>query len=523
MDLYHYECLNHYKSTHSDSIVTKLAIYFTMNQQQKGRGSRALLRKRQRTAAPTSSPTTYHMFHNKGSYFVSFSNQSSTSNMNTDDQYTSQGFQNSIADHHKSFTTIYAQVMFTSVILFVIYLFLPKGFRQQLCGAYPRRHLKQKKPREIPMHLLNFKRDSPRKNMMQQQQQHFSSNKSHVSSAVMSDYSSSRISRISSRFTSGQSEVSTRYAKSSNETSISRVDSGIESSRKSLATMGSAEEVSHASPMISEISHGTWDPTRSAINKFPNRLPQTPEFFFANGSPQPMDFFTPEHISQRNVPPPSLVELESLASFSQASPVPSSIHAPVDPSPFHPNPNCNHRVPSQMVLSSTLTSLREPGIRLNAHGTQCQPRKIWIQLNVHQETLEWRTENEQKMGPKHTILLSDVLYVDVGKSTSALQLLLESEFKEDDCFSILTKNGSLDLNARNKLERDALVSCLCLILDTIGLDRPKGEKSWRMLYMDQEDSEVETATTSEGVENDGELPSPPATDVTESDVFGGLI
>ena len=59
---------------------------------------------------------------------------------------------------------------------------------------------------------------------------------------------------------------------------------------------------------------------------------------------------------------------------------------------------------------------------------------------MHQESLEWRTENEQKIGPKHTTLLSDVLCVDVRKSTLALQLLLESEFKEDDCFIMLTKN-----------------------------------------------------------------------------------
>ena len=100
------------------------------------------------------------------------------------------------------------------------------------------------------------------------------------------------------------------------------------------------------------------------------------------------------------------------------------------------------------------------------------------------------------LGSKHTISLKDVIYVDVGKTTAALQLLSEEEVSGDLCFSILTKNGSLDLNAGNKLERDALISCFCLILDTIYLDNPEGS-CWRDLYT--ADSSVASESTTNGM------------------------
>jgi hypothetical protein len=122
-------------------------------------------------------------------------------------------------------------------------------------------------------------------------------------------------------------------------------------------------------------------------------------------------------------------------------------------------------------------------------------------LEVYKEVIEWRTENKSKsgtqssvlLGSKHTIPLKDIIYVDVGKTTAALQLLAEEDIPSDVCFSILTKNGSLDLNAGNKLERDALISCLCLILDTIYLDNQEGP-CWRDLYTAE--SSVASDTTS---------------------------
>lgn len=265
-----------------------------------------------------------------------------------------------------------------------------------------------------------------------------------------------------------------------------RVDSGITSGRRNLNQVGSSDNSDPWDPHTKTFDHirASSDPN-AVISPFQNQE-------------ETVDFLTPElrrnHTKSFTLPPPSLVELESLASFSNASPSPENRLQ--DPSPVHPNTYTNHRVPSHMVLSSTLTSLREPGVRLSAHGTQCEPRRIWIQLEVHKELLEWRTENQAAksgsaqndlessytLGPKHTISLKDILYVDVGKTTAALQMLSEGLIRSDMCFSILTKNGSLDLTAGNRLERDALISCMCLVLDTVHADDPEG-KSWRDLHI----------------------------------------
>jgi hypothetical protein len=283
-----------------------------------------------------------------------------------------------------------------------------------------------------------------------------------------------------------------------------RMESGIVAGRRDLLPAGSSDAnsgpLSEVSPVASHASStGTWDPRANrAFEGFTAKSTGLISPFQRDDKEEVIHFFTPS----KPLPPPSLIDLESLASFSMASPLPiEERHS--EPSPVHPNSRSDHRVPSQMVLSSTLTSLREPGIRLFAHGTQCEPRRIWIQLEVYKELIEWRTESKSKtgdktavvLGSKHTISLKDVIYVDVGKTTAALQLLSEDEVSSDLCFSILTKNGSLDLNAGNKLERDALISCFCLILDTIYLDHPDG-LCWRDLYT--ADSSVASESTTHG-------------------------
>mmetsp|Transcript_30155 Transcript_30155/g.46138 ORF Transcript_30155/g.46138 Transcript_30155/m.46138 type:complete len:873 (-) Transcript_30155:35-2653(-) len=353
-----------------------------------------------------------------------------------------------------------------------------------------------------------------------------------------------------------------------------RVDSGVRSGRRGAKSIGSGSSSeatgSHSHSQQSASTNGTWatwapvQPHHMLFNGKPvnpgTRSDVMSEFKISSdgdAGEETIDFLSPDHnhhvpssssksATSSSLPSPSLIEIESLASYSHASPSPSKVqtnsiisggfasdsdtngssHGPQqqqaqhqyfdndhtttvihEPSPIHPNaPYNQHRVPSQMVLSSTLTSLREPGIRLHAHGTQCDPRRIWIQLNPHTEVIEWKTEqivnrsegdgSEPKfsLGPVHIIKLRDVVFVDVGKTTAALQLLQEKKGVSDGsgsgganssserknantcitnemCLSILTRNGSLDLNAANKLERDALVSCFCLILDTIHMDK----------------------------------------------------
>lgn len=364
-----------------------------------------------------------------------------------------------------------------------------------MCNAYPKRFKRSSPNRIIPVHLLRWNND--RKNHKRRNGRDIIRN----NDGPLSDYSSSYSTNGSahSRYNTGKFGLQPGSYGLQN-----RMESGIAAGRRDLLPAGSSDTnsgpLSEISPVASHTSStGTWDPrSNRAFEGFMGKSTGLISPFQGDDNEEVIDFLTPS----KPLPPPSLIDLESLASFSMASPALIEERMS-EPSPIHPNSRSDHRVPSQMVLSSTLTSLREPGIRLFAHGTQCEPRRIWIQLEVHKELIEWRTESKSKagdktsvvLGSKHTISLKDVIYVDVGKTTAALQLLSEEEVSSNLCFSILTKNGSLDLNAGNKLERDALISCFCLILDTIYLDDPEGS-CWRELY--SAESSVASESTTNG-------------------------
>ena len=68
------------------------------------------------------------------------------------------------------------------------------------------------------------------------------------------------------------------------------------------------------------------------------------------------------------------------------------------------------------------------------------------------------------------------MYVDVGKQTTALRRVENASVPESLCFSLLTKEGSLDLEANSPRERDALISCFSLVLDEVHA------QNWRDIY-----------------------------------------
>lgn len=166
------------------------------------------------------------------------------------------------------------------------------------------------------------------------------------------------------------------------------------------------------------------------------------------------------------------------------------------PSPDHP---ALPRIPSDKILTETMHRLENRGIRLVAHGVHCDPKRVWVQLDLNEEndgvgggspSVTWQTEFPRRVpnqsgqvsivlmrGSLHRIALTNVLYIDVGKKTNALLKLDPSKIPDSTCFSLLTQNGSLDLQANSKLERDALVSCFSIILDKI-----HGNLDWRALY-----------------------------------------
>jgi hypothetical protein len=161
------------------------------------------------------------------------------------------------------------------------------------------------------------------------------------------------------------------------------------------------------------------------------------------------------------------------------------------PSPEHP---ALKKIPPNKIIAETMARLQGRGIRLVAHGVHCDPKRVWIRLQdetdkdgTGEPCVTWQTEFPRKIpdqsgqvsivlmrGSLHRIPLKNILYIDVGKKTQALQLT--KNVPDNACLSLLTQNGSLDVQANSKLERDSLVSCFSMILDDVH------EEDWRALY-----------------------------------------
>ncbi|KAL7469327.1 hypothetical protein ACHAXS_009592 [Conticribra weissflogii] len=158
------------------------------------------------------------------------------------------------------------------------------------------------------------------------------------------------------------------------------------------------------------------------------------------------------------------------------------------------NPNDRHphgHAPSlsasdDIVVSAAMQQLRDPGVLIVAHGSRGKPKTVRLVLT--ETAVTWRTEmrkknpanpsaaKELKLGKLHQVPLTHIMYVDVGKQTAALRRVENAQVAESLCFSLLTKEGSLDLEANSPRERDALVSCFSLVLDEVHA------KNWRDIY-----------------------------------------
>lgn len=137
-----------------------------------------------------------------------------------------------------------------------------------------------------------------------------------------------------------------------------------------------------------------------------------------------------------------------------------------------------------IVVSAAMQQLRDPGVLIVAHGSRGKPKTVRLVLT--ENAITWRTEmrkkgpggqaKELKLGKLHQVPLSHIMYVDVGKQTTALRRVENAAVSEVLCFSLLTKEGSLDLEANSPQERDALVSCFSLVLDEVHA------QNWRDIY-----------------------------------------
>mmetsp|Transcript_46446 Transcript_46446/g.68643 ORF Transcript_46446/g.68643 Transcript_46446/m.68643 type:complete len:336 (-) Transcript_46446:105-1112(-) len=144
----------------------------------------------------------------------------------------------------------------------------------------------------------------------------------------------------------------------------------------------------------------------------------------------------------------------------------------------------DHQQNDEIVISAAMQQLRDPGVLIIAHGSKGKPKTVRLQLT--ESAITWRTETRKKgsgkekappkMGKLHQVPLAHIMYVDVGKQTTALRRVENAHVSEALCFSLLTKEGSLDLEANSARERDALVSCFSLVLDEIHA------QNWRDIY-----------------------------------------
>ncbi len=144
-----------------------------------------------------------------------------------------------------------------------------------------------------------------------------------------------------------------------------------------------------------------------------------------------------------------------------------------------------------VVVSAAMQQLRDPGVLIVAHGSRGKPKTVRLVLT--ENAITWRTEmrkkssstitavnasssKEIKLGKLHQVPLSHIMYVDIGKQTTALRRVENASVSESLCFSLLTKEGSLDLEANSPRERDALVQCFSLVLDEVHA------QNWRDIY-----------------------------------------
>ncbi|CAJ1961363.1 unnamed protein product [Cylindrotheca closterium] len=143
------------------------------------------------------------------------------------------------------------------------------------------------------------------------------------------------------------------------------------------------------------------------------------------------------------------------------------------PSPNHP---AMRTVPTKAINIETMQRLQTTGIRMMAHGVHCDPRKVW--LTMDNQSINWQSEFQRQVpdlkgtpkmvpvrGSLHRINWPMIEYIDVGKRTDALKQA--THVAGHLCFSLLTQEGSLDLQANSQLERDTLVSCIGMKLDEL--------------------------------------------------------
>jgi hypothetical protein len=304
----------------------------------------------------------------------------------------------------------YTEFVIGCLILWVFYLFIPRGLRFTYCGSYPKRYAwsdrikRRRRQRNLPQH-------------QQHQQQQLNTMNSGNSVVSMNTV------ETSSTMNTNHRELSTLGIGTATD-----VTNGFYGDRQSMM-ISSSTTTTTTTPMPSIKG------TQPFIQRRPQSLPE-------------------EEVVDFSTPPPSTM-MNPHTPFSSAA-----------ASTFN----------DEIAISTTMQQLRDSGIQIIAHGSRGKPKKVRLVLT--ENAIEWRTESKRKnkVGKMHQVPLTHIMYVDVGKATTALRRVENAAIPENVCLSLLTKDGSLDLEASSSLERDALVNCFSLVLDEVHA------QNWRDVY-----------------------------------------
>ena len=194
--------------------------------------------------------------------------------------------------------------------------------------------------------------------------------------------------------------------------------------------------------------------------------------------------------------------------------------------------------PPKSLNNETTKLLQAGGIRVLAYGIHSKPRRIWLSMDTQSviwqseylknvpNTATGRTTSISMRGPIHRIYWKNIEYIDVGKRTGVFkhhQSIKTPHSKNASssvdnhhlCFSILTAEGSLDLQANSELERDTVVSSLSMKLDESienqlqyssskedeGVERGQ-QIDWRQIYYTEADAGLGNDGSDNGSDNE---------------------
>jgi len=118
------------------------------------------------------------------------------------------------------------------------------------------------------------------------------------------------------------------------------------------------------------------------------------------------------------------------------------------------------KVDPDLTLLTAFTSVLRQGITISLHTIKGVKQ---INLTLSGTELKWQSlkvfvRKISKLDVK------DILYIEMGKKTTSFKLPGASSVLDDYCFSLITNQESIDLEASSKVERDALAQGFAILI-----------------------------------------------------------